>query len=233
MNSLLHREGDDDLDEMNGQKDREITLGTTLILGIFFALAILCAIFFGFGYSVGRRSSVVSAPTGATGQSTPTFGGFKPSPGSPLSSQTSALGPSVTGPFVANSTPPPAQPAAKTPAPSPAEENEPAAETPTAEAPPPSHPAPIVQASPTPAALPAVTPGRNAIVQIAAVSHQEDAELLVTTLKRRGYNVSIKNEPQDKLLHVQVGPFASHKDADAMRQRLLADGFNAIVKDTH
>ncbi len=69
-------------------------------------------------------------------------------------------------------------------------------------------------------------------MQIAAVSHQEDADLLVTTLKRRGYNVAVHTEPQDKLLHVQIGPFPSHKDADAMRQRLLADGFNAIVKDT-
>jgi DedD protein len=68
-------------------------------------------------------------------------------------------------------------------------------------------------------------------VQVAAVSHQEDADLLVSSLKRRNYNVGIHQEPQDKLLHVQVGPFANKKDADAMRQRLQADGFNAIVKD--
>jgi len=36
--------------------------------------------------------------------------------------------------------------------------------------------------------------------------------------------------PQDKLLRVQIGPFASRKDADAMRQRLISDGYNAIVK---
>jgi len=29
---------------------------------------------------------------------------------------------------------------------------------------------------------------------------------------------------------VQVGPFATKKEADAMRQRLQADGYNAIVK---
>ena len=69
------------------------------------------------------------------------------------------------------------------------------------------------------------------MVQVAAVSHQEDADLLVTTLKRRNYAVAIHSEPQDKLLHVQVGPFSTKKDADAMRQRLQADGFNAIVKD--
>ena len=37
--------------------EREISLGTSTILGIFFALALVCAVFFGFGYSMGRRSS--------------------------------------------------------------------------------------------------------------------------------------------------------------------------------
>lgn len=62
------------------------------------------------------------------------------------------------------------------------------------------------------------------------MSHQEDADLLLSALKKRGYNVAVRQEPQDKLLHVQLGPFATKKDADAMRQRLLADGYNAIVK---
>jgi DedD protein len=70
----------------------------------------------------------------------------------------------------------------------------------------------------------------SAVVQVAAVSHQEDADVLMSALKKHGYNVTIRQEPQDKLLHVQVGPFASKKDAEAMRQRLLADGYNAIVK---
>jgi cell division septation protein DedD len=68
------------------------------------------------------------------------------------------------------------------------------------------------------------------IVQVAAVSHQEDADVLASALKKHGYAVAIRQEPQDKLLHVQVGPFTNKKDAEAMRQRLLADGYNAIVK---
>jgi cell division septation protein DedD len=67
-------------------------------------------------------------------------------------------------------------------------------------------------------------------VQVAAVSHQEDADILLNALKRRGYSVAVHHEPQDKLLHVQIGPLPTRKDADAMRQRLLADGYNAIVK---
>ena len=41
----------------SGEQDREISLSTTTILGIFFALALLCAVFFGFGYSMGRKSA--------------------------------------------------------------------------------------------------------------------------------------------------------------------------------
>jgi cell division septation protein DedD len=67
------------------------------------------------------------------------------------------------------------------------------------------------------------------MVQIAAVSHQEDADLLLSALRSHGYAVFVRQE-QDKLLHVQIGPFATRKEADAMRQRLLADGYNAIVK---
>jgi cell division septation protein DedD len=54
--------------------------------------------------------------------------------------------------------------------------------------------------------------------------------MLLNALKRRGYDVTIRHEPQDKLLHIQIGPYPTRKDADVMRQRLLADGYNAIVK---
>jgi cell division septation protein DedD len=67
-------------------------------------------------------------------------------------------------------------------------------------------------------------------VQVAAVSHQEDAELLVNALRAKGYPVSAHTEPQDKFFHIQVGPFATHKDADAAKQRLLADGYQPIMK---
>ena len=46
------------------------------------------------------------------------------------------------------------------------------------------------------------------MVQIAAVARPEDADALVAALRQRGYGVVVRNEPQDKLLHVQVGPFA-------------------------
>ena len=233
MNSLLHRDGEDALDERHGRADREIHLGTTMILGIFFALAVLCAVFFGFGYATGRKSVVPSAVLSPGAQSG-TFAGFKPAAGSTVeNSPVQSAGPGVTVPYET----PTATPKTVTPPPAVAAEREIGEDVSSVETPATSTSASrAVSATPVPAAdVPSVSGsggGGSAIVQIAAVSHQEDADLLVTTLKRRGYAVAVRNEPQDKLLHVQVGPFSSHKDADAMRQKLLADGFNAIVKDS-
>jgi cell division septation protein DedD len=79
--------------------------------------------------------------------------------------------------------------------------------------------------------MPAVaTSAVPTMVQIAAVSRQEDADVLVSALKKRGYNVVVRNEPSDRFLHVQVGPFATRDEARAMRAKLLADGYNAILK---
>jgi cell division protein FtsN len=36
--------------------------------------------------------------------------------------------------------------------------------------------------------------------------------------------------PTDRLLRVQLGPFSDIKDAEAMRARLIADGYSPIVK---
>jgi cell division septation protein DedD len=54
--------------------------------------------------------------------------------------------------------------------------------------------------------------------------------MLMSALKGRGYSVSARTESQDKLIHIQIGPFTNRKDAEAMRQRLQGDGYNAIIK---
>ena len=227
MNTLLHRDGEDNSDQLTDGNDREITLGPTVIFGIFFALAALCAVFFGFGYTMGRKATVTAATLTPTGTlSSTNFSGFKPAAGNATASEEAKAGtqPTTAVPYTAP---------LKTTAP-------PAAERPSDRAQDTEQPSgadakstPHSVNSATPSApVPAIIPtGGSTMVQIAAVSHQEDADLLMTTLKRRGYAVAIHTEPQDKLLHVQIGPFPTHKDADVMRQRLLTDGFNAIVKD--
>ena len=67
------------------------------------------------------------------------------------------------------------------------------------------------------------------MVQVAAVSHAEDANVLMNALRKRGYAVSARHVITDNLIHVQVGPFNSRADASATSQRLLGDGYNAVV----
>jgi DedD protein len=222
-------EDDTDLHDLHEpQRDREISLGAATILGIFFVLALICAVFFGFGYSLGRRSTQQqSAPIPSEPAATLSSSSSKPSPGS------AAITAPSSGKYTSD-----APAAREEPSPSPQEPRP----TPTTRtvaldstpASPSAKPAagPVLVTRPAQPLIPTVAPSTPGapLVQVAAVSHQEDADVLLSALKRRGYAVTIRHEPQDKLLHVQIGPFATKKDAEAMRQRLLSDGYNAIVK---
>ncbi len=234
----------------HAEQDREFTLSTGTVLGIFFALALVCAVFFGFGYSMGRKSGVASAAdTAVSGAAAtdpaPETAAAKPSAGTPAiqaipgymsasqadaanrnaNAQTARPGAATSAQTTVVVTEAPV-PRVTKPTPAAAE----AANEPTA--------APVVRKPELRPALPAaipmavpVSPGAAVnYVQIAAVSHQEDADVLLSALKRRGYAVFERPGDTDKLIHVQVGPFATKKDADAMRQKLLGDGYNAIVK---
>ncbi|MBT9333051.1 SPOR domain-containing protein [Paracidobacterium acidisoli] len=233
------------LDREEQQTDTEITLGMTSLLGIFFGLVLICGIFFGLGYSLGRGngSHAQSAATPST-DATTASANHAPKPSAdqgsslPQTSADSSASPSAgdsssvtvpTGSDAAAQTTSAATPSE--PAPTPAAET---ASTPPAVLTRTTAPA-QTQAMPRPAvastAVPSSAgPSSPIMVQIAAVSHQEDADVLISALRRRGYSATAHSEPQDKLLHVQIGPFASRDEARAMRTRLLADGYNAIVK---
>jgi cell division septation protein DedD len=68
------------------------------------------------------------------------------------------------------------------------------------------------------------------MVQVAAVGQQEDADVLVSALRRRGYAVSARRAPLDGLIHVKIGPFKTETEAESWRQKLLNDGYNAEVQ---
>jgi cell division septation protein DedD len=68
------------------------------------------------------------------------------------------------------------------------------------------------------------------MVQVAAVSHQEDASVLVNALRQRGYSASAQQDPSDGLIHVRIGPFKTREEANRMARRLLDDGYNAMVQ---
>ena len=213
--------------------DREISLGAPAILGIFFALALVCAGFFGFGYTMGRKSAQAAiADTAAATADTSSNGSAKPAAGSLASQPEAPAAQPATdnsaAPVVVQTGPAPTTPPSTPPA---------APPTPSKNAATPADgmivgdkPSTSVAQPATNNQQPATSPTGTIMVQIAAVSSQDVADILLASLQKKGYSVSVRHEPQDKLLHVQIGPFATRKDAEAMQQRVLADGFNAIVK---
>jgi len=182
--------------------DTEITLGTGKMLALFFGLVILCAIFFGMGFTMGK-SSVRSAPE------------LLPSPSSSARTQAQRTA-SATAAVPETQKSEQAQPTTPN-----SGENSASSS--------PQNSTSSSAASPDqPPAIPA--PGQAYYVQVAAVSKQEDAQALVESLKGRQYAAFIVNPSPDKFFHVQVGPFADVKQAEDMRAKLVSDGYSPILK---
>jgi cell division septation protein DedD len=86
------------------------------------------------------------------------------------------------------------------------------------------------QAATTPADSATTQPAGQWMVQIASVSNHDDADVLVSALHKRGYAVSLSQDDATGPFHVRVGPFTSLNDANTMRQKLLNDGYNAVLQ---
>jgi DedD protein len=201
-------------------QDTEITLGTGRMLALFFAFVLVCAVFFAIGFSLGRRTASAGVgrwPGAATGasaavvrpsaakndapQKTPQSGDFSFYKAVGEKNADSALAPPDAK----------AQPADATAA------------------------APAKAATDAAGAAPASSTTASSTtgsyyVQVAAVTRQEDADALVEALKKKQYPAFANNASADKYYRVQVGPYADFKDAEAMRARLVSDGYNPIVK---
>lgn len=197
------------------EQDVEVTLGTGKLLGLFFGMVVVCAIFFGLGYSMGKNAVPAGSLVSDSG----------PTVASNLAKPTPAKGPVV----VAEAAPGPTPSqndltfyksvetkeanAKLTPAPKP---------TQAAAAPP--------KPAPAPAPAPEMHSGAGYVVQVAAVAKQEDAEALADALRKKSYPVFVMSTGNDKLVRVQIGPFAELKQAEDMKAKLAGDGYNAIVK---
>lgn len=194
---------------MASSEDTEITLGTGKLLVLFFGLVGICALFFALGYSLGRKSEpTYMAASAGTASQTPAQPAGKSGANSSASPMTyyksveqKSVNPELTPAPDAKSDNAPAQAAASTPAP--------------ANAPDPT----------------TTLPTGGYFVQVAAVTKQEDAGALVDALKKKDYPAFIADQSAaDKFFRVQVGPFSDIKDAEAMRARLVGDGYSPIVK---
>lgn len=230
-------------------EDTEITLGAGKLLGLFLLLAAICGVFFSIGYSLGKSSgreqamndqpSQVSAaePSTATANSE-----NKPSAAIAPKSETQqaaaedtssenktsnltfykAVQQNDTSQAATEKTQP-----ATAAGPKVVEAAAPAKASPVATATTATHAAAEVVSHSSP-----VTGPGTIVVQIAAVSREDDAVSLAGALRKKNYNVFVVNNPvnNDKFYHVQVGPFATMPEAEAMKAKLISEGYNPIIK---
>jgi len=200
------------------QKDTEITLGTGRMLAIFFALVLVCAVFFAIGFSLGRKTSLLGMSGGAKASTGGPAAG--PQAGKegpkPASQPTDFSFYKSVGANSANTELAPSNSAAQAAA---------------GNSPTPVSSAPSSPSSGNTTAANATHPGGGYFVQVAAVTRKEDADALVEALKKKQYPAfSANNSSTDKYYHIQVGPYADLKEAEAMRARLISDGYNPILK---
>jgi|SRR5208283_940162 len=213
---------------MAASQDTEITLGTAKLLSLFFGLVIVCAIFFALGYTLGRKSDF-SSSSSASGALLPAgANGVKPAGSAPPAAPMSFY--KAVEQKDANPQLTPAKDATASPNPGGAGQ----APVGQAAAPPADGSSTGNQAPARPANPPdpiGTVPTAGYFVQVAAVTKQEDADALVDALKKKEYPAFVSsNFAVDKYFRVQVGPFGDIKDAEAMRSRLINDGYNPILK---
>ncbi len=232
-------------------EERDITIGPGKLLGLFFMLVMICGVFFAIGYSLGKTSAREQAlndksPLNAS-MSAPIVGdpgAPKPSAATPAKGESDASASGQKGDTPSSpdltffnavkrddrKSASDAQPTTTTkvdpPTPSAAKTDVPVTT--------PAEPTAAGKASAKVEPVPGVTTSATGafVVQIAAVTREEDAAALAGALRKKNYTVFVVNNPavRDKFYHVQVGPFATLQDAESMKAKLTGEGYNPIVK---
>ncbi len=217
---------DEELEPEQPRRDTELTLSSMMLLAMFFGLVLICGLCFGLGYTLGHRGSqqpLTAGQTSAGAQATLQGDISRPKPpptapnGAAPENQSVVvdLPPSATpevGPPASALSPEPVQPQVRPALPAMAGAS------------------PTAQAATSSSVAPAMAPVGPLMVQIAAVSHQEDADVLVNALRSRGYAVASRRNAVDGLIHVRIGPFSSRDAANRWKMKLLGDGYNAVVQ---
>jgi len=209
------------------RKQDERGLSARYLILVFLVGVAACAVFFSLGFLVGYNERT-SRSAGPTEQVTPS-GAIPPTVNAPLETV------QTTGNETA-----PINPQGTAPQPSLTEsaaEQEPAGGA--APPPAPSLPSRRTSARAATHSVPARRArgrevGAGYTVQVAASRNKQDAEKLVKELKSRGFAVFVvrpeHSEVKDNLYRVQVGPFATHEEAQRVRNRIAKEGFKPFVK---
>ncbi|HYA18853.1 MAG TPA: SPOR domain-containing protein [Bryobacteraceae bacterium] len=197
------------------ENEKELILGNTQLISLFFVVVALCGVFFALGYMIGRNSTkpvVAGADTPAQAPASP---GAREEPPSepPVAAAPAAPTPDTGTPAPAPADPPPAQTAAAQPAP----------EVPVKPA-----AAAAKPAAPEAADAP-LEPGAMWL-QVAAL-RRDDATKLMKTLREQDFPARLADSPKPEFFRVLVGPYRQTAQVADAKAKLKSLGFaNAFVQ---
>ena len=200
----------------------EAQWSTSTVLTVFFAAALISALFFGLGFSFGRGGADTfgTSHSSTAEQAGVTHPSDTPLQPPSLSKDTALLSHQayVSKPLAGKGTLETAS---------------------TSGSPANSAPAQVAFTHPVTSltlpthGVPSATPVEGRImVQVGAIGNRKDALALVSQLRKQGFHAGIYPGPRDKFLHVQLGPFTSTEQAQAVRHRVMAHGYRALLKRT-
>jgi DedD protein len=186
------------------ENEKELILGNSQLISLFFVVVCLCGVFFALGYMIGRNSTkpvvVATADTAA-----PAVAHDEP----PVVETPPASAPPIAAPDAVSPSPAPSAPAPVAEAPKPAPTPRAAAPATTAEAQP--------QADGT-------------WLQVAALRH-DDAAKLVKTLIEQDFPAHLADSPKPDIFRVLVGPYEQTAQVADAKAKLKSLGFaNAFVQ---
>ncbi len=189
----------------------EVVLEGRHLVGVFFAVVLLCAIFFTLGFVLGRdreraaaraaalqaRTAEKSVPVSSAPEKAAAteLGFYQRVGGGERSEKLSTSAPGASSLSAKQVAIPPA---AKPPA--------------------------------QPARAPVASPANPVFLQVAAVTEKDDAERLREKLYQLGFPSRVLSPASDRFYRVQVGPFDNSELAAAAQRRLEAQGFRVLVK---
>ena len=208
----------------------QLELGAQSLLALFFALAVVCGMFFAFGYTIGKHAipatfrlgstPTASATPGLGVSSAPVAGVQPPNPQALSAAEANQTPTTLSAPAAGDGGATAPQNAGGVAA----AEGAPTA-TPTT---------PGTGAGAAPAAAAPAAAGPSGVFQVQVFAGvQADAQSLAAALKAKGYPaivVAPAAGASDDLYRVQVGPYLTSAEAQAMKSRLTADGYQAVVK---
>lgn len=196
--------------------EKELILGNSQLISLFFVVVALCGVFFALGYMIGRNSTkpvIAGADTSVPGAASPAAREELPAEPPPVSSVL------------------PASPAPETPTPAPVETTptHAAAVQPTPAPEPPPKPVAVTKSAAPETADAPLEPGATWL-QVAAL-RREDATKLVKTLREQDFPARLAESPKPEFFRVLVGPYHQTAQVADAKAKLKSLGFaNAFVQ---